>query len=457
MEWIKDVQKAIHYIEENLLREIGAEDVSQYVHASKDHFQKVFFIVTGLTVGEYVRNRRLSRAGEEIAAGGAKVIEVALRYQYETPESFTKAFSRFHGVVPSAIRAKSQPPVRFDPLTIQIQVKGGFAMSRKMITRIPLRQLTSMNLGQNYWLNGCLDFLMECLDEDRAYDYWFFSGVTGDSFTQVFSKRPEKMVLCYSDAETEMALQKAFSACGYDYAYFKNIQDADRAELNGRIRAYIDRSIPVIARLGDAFHSFAIICGYDEDEFYYILGEETEPKPYRYEELIFVGDKVARPSLAEAYHKAVMDIPMMTTMPDTAMCSFGKKAFTDWAESFQNGMYDHISVDDKVWYTHGEGSTFSCWNQHGTYLCMLGTNGCANGFLTEALKLNPDMAFLERLMPIYQKLNGDGFMTLIDMEGGFELRPEVLKDKERMKPICEGIMKVAGYCDDVMEVFAGLA
>ena len=82
----------------------------------------------------------------------------------------------------------------------------------------------------------------------------------------------------------------------------------------------------------------------------------------------------------------------------------------------------HVAANpyDKVWYTHGC-PEFSCWNMHGTYLCMLGTNVCAIDFKKKAWDLNPELTFIERLISLYDLQNGEGFSTLIDMEGGFSL------------------------------------
>jgi len=294
---------------------------------------------------------------------------------------------------------------------------------------------------------------MECLGEDRAYDYWFFSGVTGDSFLQIFSKDSEKMTLCYSDIATDAAVQKAFDACGYYYEHIKGITNSsDRAQYDLRIRQFIDKGIPVIARVDDPFHSFAIICGYDENQVYCIKGESNTPESCCYDELIFVTCKKAKSSLADAYKNVVMNIPSLITMPETPNYSFGKKAFIDWASSFQNGTFDAYSIDHKLWYTH-ESPTFNCWNQHGTYLCMLGTNNCACGFLENALKHNPDMSIIHKLIPLYSKLNGEGFYALIDMEDGFRIKPEVVKDRERMSSVSKKIMELSKICDKISEVF----
>ena len=76
-----------------------------------------------------------------------------------------------------------------------------------------------------------------------------------------------------------------------------------------------------------------------------------------------------------------------------------------------------------------------------------------NRFLKKAWDLNPELTVIERLISLYDLQNGKGFSTLIDMEGGFSLSPEVIKDKERMKPICDEIVAVCNYCDDILEVF----
>ena len=137
MNWINDTQNAINFIESNLLENINADDVSKYINSSTDYFQKTFHIVTGLSISEYIRNRRLTLAGEELKNTQAKVIDVSLKYGYDSPDSFTKAFTRFHGVTPTAARAASKKLKCFYPLSIKIFIKGGFGMNRKIIPNIP--------------------------------------------------------------------------------------------------------------------------------------------------------------------------------------------------------------------------------------------------------------------------------------------------------------------------------
>lgn len=98
MEWIAAMQQAITYMEEHLMEEINYEDVAKHVHTSSYEFHRAFSFLTGMTANSYIRNRRLSLAGREIVETDAKITDIALKYGYETPESFTKAFTRFHGI-----------------------------------------------------------------------------------------------------------------------------------------------------------------------------------------------------------------------------------------------------------------------------------------------------------------------------------------------------------------------
>ena len=122
MDWITGMQKAIDYIEENLTEPIDYEVVAAQSFSSSYHFQRVFSILCGFTIGEYIRNRRLSLAGQELASSDAKVIDVALKYGYESPDGFAKAFQRFHGILPSEARAKGGNLKSFSRLVIKISL-----------------------------------------------------------------------------------------------------------------------------------------------------------------------------------------------------------------------------------------------------------------------------------------------------------------------------------------------
>lgn len=128
MEWTESLRRAIGYMEEHLLEDIHPEDVAQHVHISPFYFQRGFRLMTGYSLGEYVRCRRLYLAALELIAGEERVIDLAYRYGYETPESFTRAFSRFHGVSPARLRSDPARIRPFLPLKIRIIIQGGDSM-----------------------------------------------------------------------------------------------------------------------------------------------------------------------------------------------------------------------------------------------------------------------------------------------------------------------------------------
>ena len=109
MDWVTGIQKAIDYIENHITEKLDYEEIAENAFSSPYHFQRVFSILCGYTLGEYIRNRRLALAGTELAADKIKVIDAAVKYGYDSPDSFTRAFPRFHGITPSAAR---EPGVR---------------------------------------------------------------------------------------------------------------------------------------------------------------------------------------------------------------------------------------------------------------------------------------------------------------------------------------------------------
>ncbi len=138
MEWLTSIRTALNYVEEHLQEDISAQDIARQVHLSPMYLAKGFSLMTGYGIGEYVRNRRLYQAAVEIRDSEEKMIDIALKYRYETPESFTKAFSRFHGVTPSQVRAGSQ--IRpFLPLKINITILGGNQMDYKITPMFPFK------------------------------------------------------------------------------------------------------------------------------------------------------------------------------------------------------------------------------------------------------------------------------------------------------------------------------
>ena len=133
MEWIAAMQRAIAYMEAHLLEEINYEDAAGQVYLSSYEFHRAFSFLTGMTANAYIRSRRLSLAARELVETDGRITDIALKYGYETPESFTKAFTRFHGIAPKLARTESAKLKLFNPLAIKLTVEGGNSMDYRII------------------------------------------------------------------------------------------------------------------------------------------------------------------------------------------------------------------------------------------------------------------------------------------------------------------------------------
>jgi AraC family transcriptional regulator len=129
------MRRAIDYMEEHLTEPADFERIAREAGSSPFHFMRMFEMLTGMTVGEYLRQRRLTLAGQELTLSDARVIDIALRYCYSTPESFTKAFRRFHGISPSVARRLGANLKSIGKLSIHITLKGDRVLNYKLVEK----------------------------------------------------------------------------------------------------------------------------------------------------------------------------------------------------------------------------------------------------------------------------------------------------------------------------------
>jgi AraC family transcriptional regulator len=152
LDWINSIKKATLFIENQLCNEaLVPELVAQQVHISSAHFTRAFHVLTGLTVSEYIRNRRLTVAGEMLKTTDKTVLDVALDVGYESPEAFAKAFKRFHGINPS--ESKTGNLNAFYPIQVKVILTHDRPLSNKIIDSPPIY----LN-GNTLWVDGDDDF-----------------------------------------------------------------------------------------------------------------------------------------------------------------------------------------------------------------------------------------------------------------------------------------------------------
>jgi len=135
MDLLQSMNTAIAYIEEHLLEELHMPGIAKASGSSERDIQKVFYALTGISVAEYVRRRRLSLAGYELQRGELSVLDAALKYGYTSPDSFTRAFRQLHGITPSEVKKGGCLLKSYGRITFVLTIKGVSAMNYKIVEK----------------------------------------------------------------------------------------------------------------------------------------------------------------------------------------------------------------------------------------------------------------------------------------------------------------------------------
>lgn len=188
--WIEGFQKSIDFMEQNLTEEMNIEEIAGQAALSPFYYQRIFGALCGMTVGEYIRARRMTLAAQELAGAEVKVIDVAVKYGYDSPDSFAKAFQRFHGITPSQAREPGAPLRSFAPMHIKITLEGGNMLDYRIVEKAPFtivgtkRQFNADTSCQeipkfwNEWLAQGEDRSIKgvfgvCINtKGKDFDYW---------------------------------------------------------------------------------------------------------------------------------------------------------------------------------------------------------------------------------------------------------------------------------------------
>ena len=135
MDWLDRMNNAMDYIESNLAGNISYDKIAQLACCSTYHFQRMFPFITGVTLSEYIRRRRLTLAAFELQTTDTKVIDIAMKYGYESPDAFTRAFKNLHGVMPVSARDAGVSLKAYPRMTFQISMKGDIEMNYRIESR----------------------------------------------------------------------------------------------------------------------------------------------------------------------------------------------------------------------------------------------------------------------------------------------------------------------------------
>lgn len=261
MHWVSKVQQAIDYIEEHLTEDLSAEAVGQAIHYAPSSFANLFSALTGYSLGEYIRFRRLSLAAEALDQGRLNVTDAALQFGYETPEAFAKAFKRLFGCAPSRYLDLPRQQ-KFQRIRIEYKLNGGFAMTRNWIPG--LRKVDwSDTQRQNEFVNSVVS-AMTALGENVHYDA--LCALSGSAFRTSFSMPCTELWNHgnYHVVHTPPVIEHTFCMLGWRMTH--HTRGENYAHDRQLIVDSIDRGAPVITLEGVINCADAcVISGYDND------------------------------------------------------------------------------------------------------------------------------------------------------------------------------------------------
>lgn len=174
MEWIERLNNAINYIEEHLTDEIEYEQIARVAYCSAFHFQRLFSYITDVPLSEYIRRRKMTRAAFDLQNGNEKVLDVSLRYGYDSPTAFNRAFQSVHGITPSAAKASGVILKAFPPISFKITIRGetemNYRIEKKNAFRIVgVKEHYSMNVEEafklvpQFWMKTVQDGILPSL------------------------------------------------------------------------------------------------------------------------------------------------------------------------------------------------------------------------------------------------------------------------------------------------------
>lgn len=165
MNTLIQMNKAMRYIEENLMGEIDFDEMSRIACCSEYHFRRMFSFLAGMPLGEYIRRRKLSIAAVLLNEEDNKIIDIALQLGYNSPDAFSKAFQAMHGISPSSVKKGNIILKAFPPMTFQLTIKGGNEMDYRIVEKDAFKivglkkRITLVFEGVNYQMDSVLQSL----------------------------------------------------------------------------------------------------------------------------------------------------------------------------------------------------------------------------------------------------------------------------------------------------------
>ncbi|WP_405175327.1 AraC family transcriptional regulator [Paenibacillus sp. FSL H8-0261] len=204
MDWLDRMNSAMEYIETNLADTISFDEIAQRACCSTYHFQRMFPFITGVSLSEYIRRRRLTLAAFELQTTDSKVIDVAMKYGYDSPEAFARAFKNLHGIMPTSARDTGVSLKAYPRMSFHISIKGDVEMNYRIEQRGSFEMFGVygfINAEQKTAFSEVPQFRIKC-DDDGSVDLMNdLLGRFGDTMLHAalydHTKESFKYMVCY--------------------------------------------------------------------------------------------------------------------------------------------------------------------------------------------------------------------------------------------------------------------
>jgi len=244
MYWLNGLQYSIDYIEQNITQKLDYKMIAKQSFMSEYHFQRVFSALLGISVGEYIRKRRMTLAGIELCTENVKIVDVAMKYGYDNPDSFSRAFEKFHDIKPSYAKQNKDMLKSYSKITVSISFKGGDEM-RYQVVEIPEffvcgcskvfsgLPINKQRQQHDFMIDGDVRFVryaMQGLSDDCVTEYCVVSDVEEDKFlftvgseiNNYYINNLEETIGSYAETVNVIKIPKhlyikAQTECGYDF------------------------------------------------------------------------------------------------------------------------------------------------------------------------------------------------------------------------------------------------
>lgn len=185
MEWIERLNQAVNYIEENLDGSIDYNEAAKLACCTTFHFQRMFSYIAGVPLSEYIRRRRMTRAAADIKNSSIQIVDLAAKYGYDSPTSFSRAFKSVHGFPPSGARQKGVFLNSYPKLVFSLSVKGSEEI-RYRIEEKPEFRVVGKQFKLNLDLEGNFSFIPSCWAEfKKTKDFSVLCGMIEPSLPRI--------------------------------------------------------------------------------------------------------------------------------------------------------------------------------------------------------------------------------------------------------------------------------